>query len=303
MAECGCPRLDEKKFQNKFFNWKGKVFYTAKQPLFFHVPIKIDKRIKRLMMDVESSGYNLKDPEIVIQEDAAFKGRIMIEIQDPKVEHENLLKFKDDTKIYSTVFTEPWSRLHRGVRSAVKELHKKGMGVKKVYFMYLTCPVCAEERGYKTVILCKVKKKKVKPKKEAEKKPKEEKKETKQEAKAEEKPKEEKGKGAEEKNRKKEQKKREKERKKRKKETEKKQKQEKKAREKAEKEKQKQERKRKKELEKKQKQEEKAKKKAEKEKLKQERKRKKELEKKRKKQEKEKKKRLKKPKKKRKKKK
>lgn len=108
-------------------------------------------------MAVESSGYKIKGKEIVIQEDAAFRGRIMIEIENPKVEHRNILKLKPGAKVYTTIFTEPWNKLARGVHKAVKKLDKQKMTVTKVFFMYLTCPVCSQEKGYKTIIVCKVK--------------------------------------------------------------------------------------------------------------------------------------------------
>jgi len=167
MPECSCPIINEKKFINKFFDWTGKVFYTQSQPLFFHVPVNIDTRMNKLMMDVESSGYKIKGPETVIQEDSMFKGKIMIEIEDPKTDDNNLIRFKERTRIYSTVFTESWDKLARGVREVTKKLQKKKMKVTKVYFMHLTCPECAKKRGYKTVIFCKVKEEKKPAKKES----------------------------------------------------------------------------------------------------------------------------------------
>ena len=152
MAGCECPEIDGQAFEGVEEDWSGKAFYVRGTPLVFHIPLTIARDIRRLVSEAKAKGYEWDDTCRFMQKDALFKGQILLEIKNPREGDPNVLIMPQGTRAEATFFHGPWSRLGTPCKKLVDTVTSRGNTVKDVYCWYLTCPVCAKERGYQTVV-------------------------------------------------------------------------------------------------------------------------------------------------------
>ena len=152
-GRCSCPDIRDEEWDVKEHNWSGKKFYAVGLPMIYHVPVNIGSKYRQLKSEIERKGYQLTGPFHFLQKDGVFRGMVIAEIKNPG---------KPDPKVTTFGTTKVWSKVYYGswryLRDAVKELKEQtGKQFKSVYFWYVTCPECAEEKGYKTVIFAEAK--------------------------------------------------------------------------------------------------------------------------------------------------
>lgn len=152
MARCRCRERDGEAFEGAEEDWSGKAFYVVGTPLAFHIPLRIGRDIEKAVSEAEAKGYTVDDDSRLLQKDALFKGQVLLEIRDPQEGDPRVFIMAQETRAEGTFFNGPWSRLGTPTKKLVDTLVARGKTVKDIYFWYLTCPVCAKERGYQTVV-------------------------------------------------------------------------------------------------------------------------------------------------------
>ncbi len=148
MVKCNCPEIRDEEWEMREHHWYGKTFYSKRVFMLFHTPISIEDKIKEAMNDIRIRDYELTEPTMTLIKDALFIGNVMIEVKNPDRTDPNIFEFQD-VKLISKVFNGPREKLRNGINELIKEIGTKPSAV---YFWYVTCPICFEERGYKTLI-------------------------------------------------------------------------------------------------------------------------------------------------------
>jgi hypothetical protein len=148
MSRCVCPRIVDEDWQDCEHVW-NKVFYSVRSPHLFSVPIRLGRDIGRVTNSAREEGFEIVDsPRMLLSRYALFRGEVLVEVVDRQGDHPTLRRFVG-ARLYSQVHYGHWRDLGAGVRRLIATL---GMRPKRIYFWYVTCPLCADERGQKTVI-------------------------------------------------------------------------------------------------------------------------------------------------------
>lgn len=158
MAQCLCPDFtaqDEKEWDNKEFLWDSRSFYIFNIPMLFHAPRMISRKINKSIDEITAKGFQVKRPVRIISRDGWFSGQLLVEIASPDEVNPRVFTFRN-TRFISRVFRGKNYLLSRVVREFVAELEHQGKVVIDIYYWYITCPLCAAEKGYKTVILAQI---------------------------------------------------------------------------------------------------------------------------------------------------
>lgn len=148
MSRCVCPRIVDARWEDREHRW-NKSFFTVSSPSFFSVPIRLSRDIGKVINRAREEGFEIVEaPRMLISRYALFRGEISVEVVATNGEHPSLRRF-ENASFYSQIFRGHWRDLGSGVRRLVMTL---GRRPRNIYFWYTSCPICAEEQGYKTVI-------------------------------------------------------------------------------------------------------------------------------------------------------
>ena len=153
-SKCDCPRLKNSNWDLKTHNWKNKKFLYLGLPMVAHVPVGFSGTLHRLMNMIKERGYKAADEFMILEEDGLFHGKLMIAIKLPGSPDKHVISLSG--KVVSKVHDGPYNKLFKSTKVLTDHLSKKGLKPKKIYFWYVTCPKCWEEKGMKTVIFAQV---------------------------------------------------------------------------------------------------------------------------------------------------
>lgn len=155
MTDCFCPDFtaeDEKKWDGGEIFWEKKSFYTFEMPMLFHVPRLIKRKINKSLSEISDQGYQVIRPLHVMSREGWFGGQMLIEIQDTDDRNPRIYTFRQ-ARLKTTVFREKYQFLSRAAKDFAISVERKGDVVTEIYYWYVTCPECADEKGYKTVLM------------------------------------------------------------------------------------------------------------------------------------------------------
>ncbi len=149
MSRCVCPRIVESEWQDCEHVW-NKTFFRLPSPRFFSIPVHLGSDLGNVVNLARAAGYDIvESPRMLLSRYAMFRGELLVEVVDGEGGHPAVRRFRG-TRLYSQIYEGHWRSLGSGVRRLVASV---GRRPRHIYFWYVTCPLCAEERGYKTVIL------------------------------------------------------------------------------------------------------------------------------------------------------
>ncbi len=154
---CDCPEIKDQDWHNKEMNWSGKIFYFEDVPHFLNIPLGLEKRQHGMLEAIQRKGYTIANREMILHQPGLFKGRILIEIDDPEQYDANVIQLEN-----TRVLTRVYHGSRAGIKNAVEELKvfaqdRVHVLPGTIYLWYVTCPKCAQSRGGdKTVLLARV---------------------------------------------------------------------------------------------------------------------------------------------------
>jgi hypothetical protein len=152
--EC-CPKFDSKKWDNKMFIWKNKLFIKEAIPTFFHIPFPpmIGKRIVK-MMNLASNAKKVpirKEGVLILFLDSGlFKSEIYYSVTGnvPKANNTRI-----SGTFMSKVFVGDYGAIPKFIKQMNESLAKTGQIAKEYYVHYAYCPKCAKKYGGNSMIL------------------------------------------------------------------------------------------------------------------------------------------------------
>jgi len=152
--EC-CPKFNPKKWDEKTFSWKNKLFIKESIPTFFHIPFPpmIGKKITNMSNLAEKSKKSLsKKDEILIlfNDPSAFKSVIYFSVTG-KIENANNVSISGT--FIAKVFNGDYKDVPKFIKQMNKYLKNKGKIAKDYYLHYAYCPTCVKKYGNNYVII------------------------------------------------------------------------------------------------------------------------------------------------------
>ncbi len=155
VKKCNCPHINSASWENQEFDWENKTFYFVPINFFFNKPIGLPEKVRQLRKEVIARNYEFTDFIPVLTYWAAFKGRVMAQIQNPQQYDEGIYIF-DSGKIYSTVFQGAAKEFKQAVNDFTSKIElDHGIPPQAVLVWYVHCPVCAKEKNHQAVIFVK----------------------------------------------------------------------------------------------------------------------------------------------------
>jgi hypothetical protein len=147
--EC-CPLFDPKPWEDRILEWDNKKFVKESVLTFFYMPLNFGQKMKKLDSAVTKAGATFAGSMGLSDHTSKWNMDIYLEVDKdvPGLKNTNL-SGKFFTRVYEGSFNETgkWCKDYEDVAKA------KGMGIKKWYMWYTTCPKCAKKYGKNYVVI------------------------------------------------------------------------------------------------------------------------------------------------------
>jgi hypothetical protein len=152
-SSCNCPEIKDEEWHLKDFDWSGKFFYFVEVPHVLKVPLALDKKKNELSDEISEKGYTSVNPELVLYQPGMFRGKLLVEIEDPEQFDANVTLF-DDARVFTRVHHSRTGSLKNTIEELKAfTLDRSHVLPREIYFWQVTCPHCAPDRGGDKVVL------------------------------------------------------------------------------------------------------------------------------------------------------
>ncbi len=147
--EC-CPRFDPGPWQERWVTLDGKRFVKDRVRSFLRVPLNFGAVMARNMAKIQQAGAE-KEGMLVLSDENSLWGA------DVYLEAAKDVPGAEMAAISATCLAQAYEGAYRNIPHWIADLKRrvadKGKGLKKLYFYYTTCPVCAKKHGKNYVVL------------------------------------------------------------------------------------------------------------------------------------------------------
>lgn len=156
VKSCGCPNIVDEDWELKETEWTETTYYRMKIPMFFHVPIGLNRRLKKAREKLLEKGYNEAIPHTVMLKDGLFSGSILIGTE-PTATREPDIEVVPSGSIITKVFKRGEKSLNKTVAELLSYVRSKtDAHPSAVYFWLVMCDECMGREQEKTVIIAKL---------------------------------------------------------------------------------------------------------------------------------------------------
>ncbi len=139
-----CPPFDPTLWDDKMLEWSNKKFIKDRVFTFFYMPVNFGAVMKRLDKKVRKTGAVMQDYLALSDHTSKWNMDIYLAVDREIDDAENTSL---SGKFYSKVYEGPFSDTAKWCSDFEGNLKSKGMGVKKWFMWYTTCPKCAKKYG------------------------------------------------------------------------------------------------------------------------------------------------------------
>ena len=150
-SETGCcPKFDPQPWDEKEFEWDGKLFIKDKVRCFLHIPFSFGKAMIRSMGKVEKADAFTPEPPVVLSDHTSpWNMELYVEVSKeiPGAEHVRL-----SGTYLSKVFEGPFQNARFWCKQMQEWVQSRGKEMKKQLIYYTTCPKCAKHYGKNYVV-------------------------------------------------------------------------------------------------------------------------------------------------------
>ena len=144
--EC-CPKFNPRKWDEKTFHWKDKLFIMESIPTLFHIPFPpmIGKKITNMMnLATNPNRISSKKDEVLVlfQDPSAFKSNIYISVTGNVAGANNV---KISGTFIAKIYAGSYNAIPKFIKDMNEYLTKKGKTAKDYYVHYAYCTKCAKK--------------------------------------------------------------------------------------------------------------------------------------------------------------
>lgn len=139
-----CPPFKPESWDDKMIEWNNKKFIRDKVFTFFYMPLNFGQVMKRLDRKLREAGAEMQDYLALSDHTSKWNMDIYLAV-DRQVEGAENTSMSG--KFYSRVYEGPFSDTAKWSKDFETNVKSKGMGIKKWFMWYTTCPKCAKKYG------------------------------------------------------------------------------------------------------------------------------------------------------------
>lgn len=144
-----CDPFDPDPWDEKEITWDKKLFLKDHVKSVLHMPVNMDKVMKRDMEKIERA--DAKGEQIMLSDEKSSWGSdiyIAVKKEVPDAEMATL-----SGTFLTKVFEGPYKDTGKWIKEMKAFVDARGKKMKKLYFSYTTCPACAKAYGKNYVVL------------------------------------------------------------------------------------------------------------------------------------------------------
>ena len=147
--EC-CPPFDPGPWQDRWVTLDGKRFVKDRVRSFLRVPLNFGAVMARNMAKIQQAGAEKAGMLVLSDENSLWGADVYLEVAKD-------VPGAEMAAISATCLAQAYEGAYRNIPQWIADLKRrvaaKGKGLKKLYFYYTTCPVCAKKYGKNYVVL------------------------------------------------------------------------------------------------------------------------------------------------------
>ena len=147
--EC-CPKFDPAPWQERWLALDGRKFAKDRVRSFLRIPLNFGAVMARNMAAIQQAGAEAKDMLVLSDENSLWGADVYLEVAKD-------VPGAEMASISATCLAQAYEGAYRNIPQWIADVKKrvaaKGKGLKKLYFYYTTCPVCAKKHGKNYVVL------------------------------------------------------------------------------------------------------------------------------------------------------
>lgn len=145
-----CPKFDPIPWNEKYFEWKDKIFVKSSICTFFYMPLNYGSVMKKLDKAITHAGSDWSEGICLTDQTSKWNMDIYISV-DKSV---NTLENRIFTgQFYSKVYEGPFKDCGKWIQDFKMHLAGKGYNATRIYNWYTTCPKCAKKYGKNYVVM------------------------------------------------------------------------------------------------------------------------------------------------------
>ena len=157
--QCFCPEMTKEEFAAldlQQIDLSGRSFYVSRIAMISHFPMNREHKIEKTLDEIAKKGYQVMAPLFIIFADGFLSGKIMVEIVKPLVKDQSVVTLKD-VKLAGKNFLGAKHLVPKALKEFDRYLMSQKIMTTEFYFRYLSCKICEQEKGNRTIILGRVK--------------------------------------------------------------------------------------------------------------------------------------------------
>lgn len=139
-----CPPFAPAQWEDKLLEWNNKKFVKDSVFTLFYMPITFGKVMKRLDRKIRDANATIPDWLCLSDHTSKWNMDVYVAV-DQNIP--NAVNVSLSGKFYSKVYEGNFKETGNWCKDYESVVKSKGMGVKKWYMWYTTCPKCAKKYG------------------------------------------------------------------------------------------------------------------------------------------------------------
>ncbi len=149
---CGCPESFPD-WDDQDINLGGHLVHEQTAPMFLHMPIAFDLYRQRQMDDIATLELHETWPGLALTRSASFRGSIVRLLDDETCPARRVHRLPNPFRLRVALHHGDIGGMRPLLRNMQSRLISSGRKPLEVYLAYLTCPLCAEQRGGNKIML------------------------------------------------------------------------------------------------------------------------------------------------------
>lgn len=145
-----CPKFDPIPWNEKYFEWKDKIFVKDSICTFFYMPLNYGSVMKKLDKAITQAGSDWSEGICLSDQTSKWNMDIYISVDKSVQTLENKIF---NGKYYSRVYEGPFKDCGKWIQDFKTHLIQKGYNASRIYTWYTTCPKCAKKYGKNYVVM------------------------------------------------------------------------------------------------------------------------------------------------------
>lgn len=139
-----CPQFDPGPWDDRMIEWKNKKFVKDNVFTFFFMPVNFGRVMRRIDKKVRAAGAGMQDYLALSDHTSKWNMDLYVAVDREVAGIENTTLTGN---FYSKVYEGPFNATAKWCHDFENIVKARGLGIKRWFMWYTTCPKCAKKYG------------------------------------------------------------------------------------------------------------------------------------------------------------